>query len=239
MNMRICKALFIKDFKNCFMNKNIFLMLLLPVLFGVLYKFLLNDFLQDANRFVLVMCVVMIIAIIPLNILASMVAEEKEKQTLRSLMLANVSAVDFLFSKALVTLILIVLDGALIFIVCQEPIGHLGFFLLFLILTSLGVLFFGALVGLFSKDQMSAGTLSSPLMILLMLPPMLEQLNAVIEKVAVLFPTTSFQTLYLQLMTKGAFFNHQTFLALGICFLWIVIGIGLFIYGYKKKGLDD
>src|SRR5699024_11468048 len=106
---------------------------------------------------------------VPLNVLANMVAEEKEKQTLRSLMLANVSATDFLLSKAFVALVLMLIDGILIFLVCQEPMEYFGYFLIFYVLSSLSVLFFGALVGLLSKDQMSAGTLSSPLMILLLL----------------------------------------------------------------------
>lgn len=240
MNIRICKALFMKDLKNCFVNKNVFLMLALPVLFGVMYKFLLGDILKEATgSFVIVMCIVMTISIIPLNVLANMVAEEKEKHTLRSLMLANVSATDFLLSKAFVALVLMLIDGILIFLVCQEPIGYLVYFLIFYILASLSVLFFGALVGLLSKDQMSAGTLSSPLMIFLMLPPIFSQLNEMIEKIAVIFPTTSFQTLYLQLSTKQPFFNQDTVIAIIVCIVWIVLGVIAFMYGYKKKGLDD
>jgi len=181
----------------------------------------------------------MTISIIPLNVLANMVAEEKEKHTLRSLMLANVSATDFLLSKAFVALVLMLIDGILIFLVCQEPIGYLVYFLIFYILASLSVLFFGALVGLLSKDQMSAGTLSSPLMIFLMLPPIFSQLNEMIEKIAVIFPTTSFQTLYLQLSAKQPFFNQDTVIAIIVCIVWIVLGVIAFMYGYKKKGLDD
>ena len=142
-----------------------------------MYKFLLGDILKGATgSFVIVMCIIMTISIVPLNVLANMVAEEKEKHTLRSLMLANVSATDFLLSKAFVALVLMLIDGILIFLVCQEPMEYFGYFLIFYVLSSLSVLFFGALVGLLSKDQMSAGTLSSPLMILLMLPPMFSQL---------------------------------------------------------------
>ena len=240
MNLRICKALFMKDFKNCFVNKNVFLMLALPVFFGVIYKFLLGDILQGATGgFVMVLCIIMTISIVPLNVLANMVAEEKEKHTLRSLMLANVSATDFLLSKAFVALVLMLIDGILIFFVCQEPMEYFGYFLIFYILTSLSVLFFGALVGLLSKDQMSAGTLSSPLMILLMLPPMFSQLNEMIGKIAVIFPTTSLQTLYVQLSSHQNFWNQDTMIAIIVCIVWILLGILAFGYGYKKKGLDD
>lgn len=239
MNIRICKALFMKDLKNCFVNKNVFLMLALPVLFGAMYNFLLSDILEGATgSFVIVLCIVMTISIVPLNVLANMVAEEKEKHTLRSLMLANVSATDFLVSKAMVALGLMLIDGILIFLVCGQPLGQLGYFILFFVLSSLGVLFFGTLVGLLAKDQMSAGTLSSPLMIFLMLPPMFSQFNEVIGKVALLFPTTSFQTLYLQL-SQTSFWNQDVFIAMVVCLIWVIVGIIAFIYGYRKKGLDD
>ena len=100
-------------------------MLALPVLFGVMYKFLLGDILKGGTgSFVIVMCIIMTISIVPLNVLANMVAEEKEKHTLRSLMLANVSATDFLLSKAFVALVLMLIDGILIFLVCQEPMEY-------------------------------------------------------------------------------------------------------------------
>ena len=86
---------------------------------------------------------------------------------------------------------------------------------------------------------MSAGTLSSPLMILLMLPPMFSQLNEMIEKIAVIFPTTSFQTLYSQLSVQQPFFNQETVIAIIVCIVWILLGVIAFMYGYKKKGLDD
>lgn len=187
----------------------------------------------------MVICIIMTISIVPLNVLANMVAEEKEKHTLRSLMLANVSVTDFLLSKAFVALVLMLIDGILIFFVCQEPIEYLGYFLIFYTLSSLSVLFFGVLVGLLSKDQMSAGTLSSPLMILLMLPPMFSQLNEMIGKIAMIFPTTSFQTLYVQLSLHQNFWNQETMIAIAVCFAWIVLGILAFGYGYQKKGLDD
>ena len=120
-------------------------------------------------------------------------------------MLANVSATDFLLSKAFVALVLMLIDGILIFLVCQEPMEYFGYFLIFYVLSSLSVLFFGALVGLLSKDQMSAGTLSSPLMILLMLPPMFSQLNEMIEKIAVIFPTTSFPNALFTIVSSTTF----------------------------------
>ena len=80
---------------------------------------------------------------------------------------------------------------------------------------------------------------ATPLMIFLMLPPIFSQLNEMIEKIAVIFPTTSFQTLYLQLSTKQPFFNQDTVIAIIVCIVWIILGVIAFMYGFKIKGLDD
>ena len=238
-NMRCFIALFKKDFKNSFTNKNVLLLLCLPVMFCLLYTMIYSDMEGIPTGFVTILCIVLVLSIIPVNILANMVAEEKEKHTLRSLMMANVSASEFLLSKATVALLLVVLDSFLIFICCGEGFLNIGYLLIVITIVSIGLLFFGALVGLLSKDQMSAGTLSSPIMILLMLPPMFANMNAFFEKIAVAFPTTSFKTLYVILQYGQSLFSQDALIAFGVAVAWIVLGLIGFTIVYKKRGLDD
>ena len=55
------KALFLKDFNLSLKNKNVMAMLLLPILFGVLFNYLLFDQLQD-HLYILNMCQNLILA---------------------------------------------------------------------------------------------------------------------------------------------------------------------------------
>lgn len=239
LNMRCFMALFKKDFKNSFTNKNVLLMLCLPIMFSFLYTMIYSDMEGIPTGFVTILCIVLVLSVIPVNILANMVAEEKEKHTLRSLMMANVSATEFLLSKAAVALVLVVLDSFLIFLSCGESFVDIGYLLAIIILASIGLLFFGALVGLIAKDQMNAGTLSSPIMILIMLPPMFAEMNVFFEKIAIALPTTSFKTLYFILQSGQSFFSQDGLIAIGVAVAWIVLGLIGFAIVYKKRGLDD
>ncbi len=241
MNKRHILALFKKDLKNSFVNKNVLIMIVLPPMFSFLFKTVYADLQSgaDLTAMILVMSISMTLAIVPLNILAQIVAEEKEKHTLRSLFMANVTAAEFLIAKILVTLIIIIIDGVAIFFICNQSVSLLPYYLLYLILGSIGVLFFGAIVGLLSKDQMNAGTISSPLMILLMIPPMLSQFNAMMRTISIAFPTTSVQTLYLNTLANKPLFIQDNIIAFLVCIAWIVLGIIIFLYVYKRRGLDD
>ena len=90
MNTRIICALFKKDLKGCLSNKNILVSFLIPIVFCFIYQYMFSGLGDDVNTYVLSMCAVFSISIIPSSILPVMIAEEKEKYTLRSLMLARV-----------------------------------------------------------------------------------------------------------------------------------------------------
>lgn len=244
-NFRIFKVLLKKDLKNCFANKNILAALILPILFCGLYNYIYNDMglipnsSSFAATYVLMLCGIMVLAIVPLNILSTLVAEEKEKHTLRSLMLANVSSLEFLMSKAVTCEIIVIVDSILMGVVAQlEPSLIVGY-VLSMLFSSLGVLFFGAIIGIAAKDQMSAGTLGSPLMLVLMLPPMMSDFSETLETIAKLFPTTSMKTLYTSVANNMDLFNSDNIIAAVVCIVWIVIGAVIFGVFYKKRGFDN
>lgn len=239
MRIHVLSALFRKDFKSCMGNKNVLITLLLPVFFAVAYTYLLSDLTELPGEFVLLLCSVMVLSIIPLSTLSTMIAEEKEKHTLRSLMLANVKGVEFLLSKALVCILILLVEAVLLYVVCNPGVeGALGYALV-MILASLAIIFFGAVVGISAKDQMSAGTLGSPLMMLFLLPPIFGQFNETVGKIAKLFPTTSLYQVYPSVAAGESIFSGDNLFALGICVAWVIAGIVIFQVIYKKKGLDD
>lgn len=239
MRIHVLNALFKKDLKSCFGNKNILITLLLPVLFAVLYNFIFADMTELPGDYVLLLCSVMMLSIIPLSTLSTMIAEEKEKHTLRSLMLANVSGMEFIFSKALVCLLTLIGEGLILFLVCKAPMESLPGYLLIMILASLAIICFGAIVGIAAKDQMAAGTLGSPLMLILMLPPIFGQFNDFIGKISALFPTTSLYTVYPSAAAGEPLFGKDNLIAMAVCLVWIIAGAAVFQMIYRRKGLDD
>lgn len=239
MRPHVLAVLFKKDLKSCIGNKSILITLLLPVFFAVLYNYLFADMTGIPGDYVLLLCTVMVISIVPISVLSTMIAEEKEKNTLRSLMLANVTGMEFVLSKALVCLLILLFEGGLLFAVCGA--GGKGAFAYFLILflASFAIICFGAVIGIASKDQMSAGTLGSPLMMVMMLPPIFGQFNETIEKIARFFPTSSLYQVYPSAVKGESLISGDNLFALAVCALWVIAGIVCFQVIYKKKGLDE
>ena len=192
LRMHTLAVLIKKDFRLMFTNKNMLIMILLPIGFAVLYQTIFGDVKEAGmpSNFVLTLCELLNLSAIPLtglsvgNPISTIVSEEKEKNTLRVLMLSDVSALEYIFSKIISVLVLMELITIVIFFITATQLSYLPMFLLVTTVTSISMLLFGSVVGLLSKDQMSTSTLSTPLMILFLIPPMFQNMNEVIDKIA-------------------------------------------------------
>ena len=88
-HLRVLRTLFVKDIVDMFKNPNVLLMLALPLIFIVIYQFV--D-LGMSPAYLLMLGVMMNLCLTPLSVLGMMIAEEKEKNTMRTLMLCNVKS---------------------------------------------------------------------------------------------------------------------------------------------------
>lgn len=238
MNGRIVKTLIKKDIKYCVKNVNLFLSLALPVIFCVIYKVVLSGVAGLDDTYILEICAIFSIGVVPTTVLPVMIAEEKEKYTLRSLMLAQVEGMEFLLGKLVVCIGLTVADAVLVFGIAGGKMENLAVYVLMVLLASAGLSFLGAVAGLTAKDQTAAGTIGAPLLLIVMLPPLFSGLNESIEKLAVLAPTTSFQTVFLSAAKGGKILSESNLMAFAVCAVWIIMGYVVFHVFYKRKGID-
>lgn len=237
---RIIKALMKKDFRMLAGNKNTFFMLLLPILFCVLYTKVLPIGDQAGQIYPLALCEVLNLVCAPISLLSMMVAEEKEKNTLRTLIMSDVKAMEFLASKMFVVLLLMEVVSVVNYVIVGLSMKYFAGYLFISTLASIGILFLGAAVGIMSENQMSTGTISTPLMLLLMLPPMFAGMNDVLEKIAFCLPTNAFvEIINREYYNKAAFLSGSNLKYYGVCIAWILIGILVFNVIYKKRGVDS
>lgn len=241
LRMHTLAVLIKKDFRLMFTNKNMLIMILLPIGFAVLYQTIFGDVKEAGmpRNFVLTLCELLNLSAIPLTGLAMMVAEEKEKNTLRVLMLSDVSALEYIFSKIISVLVLMELITIVIFFITATQLSYLPMFLLVTTVTSISMLLFGAVVGLLSKDQMSTSTLSTPLMILFLIPPMFQNMNEVIDKIASIVPMTKMMAIINDAMNGMSILSQEHLLDFGIILAWILLGVVTFAMMYRKKGFDN
>lgn len=142
------QALFMKDVKNFFKNINVSFMLLMPIGFAFLYTKVIpmGELDGQSGMYVYNLCSLLTLGVVPISIVAMSIAEEKEKNTLRTLMLSNVTAVEFLVSKILVGLILAMIVNALVFFIAGAPTVDFLKYMLSFFVTMFSAVLFGAAI---------------------------------------------------------------------------------------------
>lgn len=249
--MRKTGALLAKDFADLFKNPTLLVVCLLPIAFMALYSFMIGDAAggsdltveqQEAvdpviSQFMLGSSLCMTLGMVCTMTVLYGIAEEKEKRTLRTLMLANVGASQVVASKAVVALVAsTVVNAVCFFVVGGEP-GMLGAYLALGVVGSLPVILFSLVLGLASRDQMTAGVYSVPVL-LVALVPMFGMANETIEKASHWLPTGGVYDL-IGLAMDGRLLSQDALAPLGVTLAWIVVGAVVFAALFKKLARDN
>lgn len=249
--MRKTGALLAKDFADLFKNPTLLVVCLLPIAFMALYSFMIGDAAggsdltaeqQEAldpviSQFMLGSSLCMTVGIVCTMTVLYGIAEEKEKRTLRTLMLANVGASQVVASKAVVALVASTVVNAVCFFVAGGEPGMLGAYLALGVVGSLPVILFSLVLGLASRDQMTAGVYSVPVL-LVALVPMFGMANETIEKASHWLPTGGVYDL-IGLAMDGRLLSQDALAPLGVTLAWIVVGAVVFAALFKKLARDN
>ncbi len=239
--LRKTSALLGKDMKDLVKNPTVLLGCLLPVGFIALYSQTMGDASGEAadaarHQF-LTMALFMTVGMTGCMTALYTIAEEKEKHTLRTLMLANVSAAQVIASRAVVSLTAIVVAQAACFAVLRAPIDLLAPYLLLGILSGLPIVMLSLVLGLAARDQMTAGVYSIPLVLVAFLP-LFAPLNETLAKVTPYCPTGGVLEL-LVLAADGALFTADALQPLAVTFAWIAVGAAVLALLYKRLARDN
>ena len=249
--MRKTGALLAKDFADLFKNPTLLVVCLLPIAFMALYSFMIGDAAggsdltaeqQEAvdpviSQFMLGSSLCMTLGMVCTMTVLYGIAEEKEKRTLRTLMLANVGASQVVASKAVVALVASTVVNAVCFFVAGGEPGMLGAYLALGVVGSLPVILFSLVLGLASRDQMTAGVYSVPVL-LVALVPMFGMANETIEKASHWLPTGGVYDL-IGLAMAGRLLSQDALAPLGVTLAWIVVGAVVFAALFKKLARDN
>ena len=126
----------------------------------------------------------MYIGMAPLTSVASIMSEEKEKNTLRVLQMSNVKAFEYLISNA-IYVVSVCMVGSLVMGLAGGYRGRdLVCFLLIMLVGHFTSMIAGATIGVASKNQMMATSLTVPIMMIFSFLPMLSMFNESIMKIS-------------------------------------------------------
>lgn len=173
----------------------------------------------------------MYVGMAPLVAAASIISEEKEKNTLRVLMMAGVRPFEYLIGVSAYIWILCMAGSAVM--ATSLPSRDIPFFMSMMGAGCIISIFIGACIGIFAKNQMVTSSLMVPVMLILSFSPMLAMFNDKIEKAARFVFTQQ-----IKVAVDGMSFESAGRFGMGVLFANAALALVLFFAAFRKKGLE-
>ena len=231
--MRNIRTIIKKQLMDTLKNKAVLIQFVMfPMMALIMTSAVKMDGMPD--NFFVTLFATMYIGMAPLVSVSSIIAEEKEKNTLRVLMMAKVTPGQYLLGVG-TYVFSICMIGSLVFAALLENVD-LNYRLGFMGVMAAGFIIsivIGATIGVAGHNQMSASSVAIPVMMIFSFLPMIASFNKTVEKVAVVAYSEQIRRLF---NTLGQNENvSKGFLILGInMVLFAIMFMGL----YRKKGLE-
>lgn len=221
-----------KQLLDTFKNKTVLIQFLLfPIMTVIMENTIHID--GMAEHFFGILFSVMYVGMAPLTAVASIISEEKEKNTLRVLMMAGVKPGQYLMGIGSYVWVICMLGATIMGLSTGLTGEELLFYMVIMAIGFLTSIMLGATVGIFSKSQMMSTSLVMPIMLIFAFVPMIAMFNETIEKVAKVTYTQQMN----QLLANRSFeqLGGQN---LGIIFCNFILFVILFGMAFKKNGLE-
>lgn len=253
MNGKKIIILMKKDIITCFTNKSALMMLITPLFFCLFYTWICAD--RDvhmAKYFVLLLACQFNLSIAPVSILPTLIAEEKEAETMGILYRTGVGKKEFLCAKMAAVMVIMLVESLLMFVFTKMPPAFLLPYLLLHILIAVALLPVGLIVAVIAKDQNSANVYSTIPVIVLMACPVFSYELDVLRQLSAFLPTYALSEMLVSYMEKSAlragsgifiekpvWLTGSGVLAIICCVLWFCLGTCVFFACTVKRAFKD
>ena len=214
-------------------NSTLLATLLMPFGAAVLYNEFLNKS-GELSTYFLSMSLTMVLSMGSGYMVSIMMAEDKEKRNLKSLILSGVTATEYTFSMLILPLLIMLLGMILLPIYFKVDVsGYLLAYVIYLVLAAISVIFLNLLIGAVSDTQSKAQVYSMFPVFIVSFLPMIALQNDTIQKVL----DYSFVGPIVNLLNKKG--GEISFSNIGMLLAWVlVLGIAnLFVLknSYKAR----
>ena len=214
-------------------NSTLLATLLLPFGLAVLYNEFLNKS-GELSTYFLSMSLTMVLSMGSGYMVSIVMAEDKEKRNLKSLILSGVTATEYTFSMLILPLLIMLLGMILLPIYFKVDVsGYLLAYVIYLVLAAISVIFLNLLIGAVSDTQSKAQVYSMFPVFIVSFLPMIALQNDTVQKVL----DYSFIGPIVNLLNKKG--GEISFSNIGMLLAWVlVLGIAnLFVLknSYKAR----
>ena len=219
-----------KTFKNLIANKAIlFMMIIYPVL-AIIFRFMfpLEKYIEPLNSFF-----VMNITMIPILIMSSIIAEEKEKGIIKYLILSGISSIEYLIGTTFCVLIGVTISSMSysILLLPNKIYGDMTYFLI-TILAAMPSILLGCIIGMKTNSQVEVGAKAAPIAMAVGMVPMFKGSNVFADHVI----NKIYSSVIFDYM--GGKVQVENLTSIVIVFANILILSFLFSIVYKNSKLD-
>lgn len=221
-----------KQIKETLKNKEVLIQFVMFPILGIIMENSIEIEGMPENFFVTLFAS-MYIGMAPLVCISAIISEEKEKNTLRVLMMADVTPWQYLLGTGSYVFMACMLGGT-VFCGLLENVtaGRRFFFLLILAAGIIASIVVGAAIGVGSRNQMAATSVTVPVMMVFSFLPMLSMFNDKVERVARFTYTEQIRILTGELESGGNYMKNVVIILFNI----VVFGV-VFYTLYRKRGL--
>jgi ABC-2 type transport system permease protein len=232
-SIRRVNAIFQKDFKDISRNSAVSVTALMPLILAFIYG-KMGDLTIEMHYMIINFSMVVVGSFVQ----CSLIAEEKEKNTLRGLMLSPASTLEILGGKSLLSFLstmIVVVIGA--YLTGYEPEN----LLLIASAIMLATFFFiglGTILGLLAKSVMEASVIVLPFMLVFGFGSMFTMFEDKYPILKVMGYTPNMQLIDIATKVEGGAALIEVWSNLGIIALWIVLTFGISIVVFKKRMTD-
>lgn len=228
--MNNISAVFLKQIRETLKNKPILIQFLMfPVLAVIMENAVKIEDMPE--HFFAKLFAVMFVGMAPLTCMSSVISEEKEKNTLRVLMMSNVKPVQYLFGVGSYIWIMCMAGAAVFAVLCGYESAEIAKFMPVMAVGIILSILVGAVIGIAAENQMTSVSVTLPVMMIFSFLPMLSMFNETIEKIARVTYTQQIS----QLVNNNFDKMGESIIVIAVNF---VLAAVLFFLAYRKKGME-
>ena len=226
-------AILQKDFKDFSRNSAVSIIIFLPIILAAISGRMGIDSIQ--SHF---MNINMAFAMVGTYVQCCLIAEEKEKNTLRGLMLSPASTLEILGGKSLLTFVLTIVVVFFSAYLSEYRPANMAIVALAVVLSSLFYIGMGTLLGLVAKSVMESSVIVLPVIGIFTMGSFVTAWTETypILKVAEFLPNIQLIELAEEVELGASFV--QVLPNLGIIGVWIIVIFALTVVVYRKRMVD-
>lgn len=233
ISLKRIRAIFLKDLKEMQRNSYSISTLLLPLIFVFLITLI-----EEPGFELGLLPINLSLLIVGTFIQAAMIAEEKEKNTLRGLLLSPANPYEILIGKSLLSVLSATFIMIISMIVLDYRVSSTMIFVISIGLSLVIYISIGTLLGLISRSVMETSIIGIPLLFLFGMSFLIEIIsdNAMLIKILSYLPNEQLDTIWLNLehgeSISGIFGN------VFILLIWAIISIMVSLLIYQRQRFD-